>query len=184
MHSEARRPIVTFGATDAEVFLGDITSLEVDAIVNAANSQLWMGSGVAGAIKRAGGKGIEEEAVHLGPIPVGESVVTSAGNLKARHVIHAAVMGPDLMTNADLIRQATRTALLRAKERSLTSIALPALGTGVGAFPLVEAARIMAQAVRDHCLKGTSLRKVVFAVLGQAACEEFTEALKKAADET
>lgn len=184
MHSEARRPVVTFGDTDAEVFLGDITSLEVDAIVNAANSELWMGAGVAGAIKRVGGQNIEDEAVRLGPIPVGESVVTSAGNLKARHVIHAAAMGPDLMTNADLIRQATRTALLRAKERSLTSIALPALGTGIGAFPLVEAARLMAQTVRDHCLKETSLRKVVFAVLGQAACEEFTEALKKAADET
>lgn len=174
---------MTFGVTDVGIFLGDITTLEVDAIVNAANSQLWMGAGVAGAIKRAGGKGIEEEAVRLGPIPVGESVVTSGGMLKARYVIHSAAMGPDLMTNADLIRQATRTALLRARERNLTSIALPALGTGVGAFPLVEAARIMAQAVRDHCLKGTSLRKVIFAVLGQAACEEFSEALKKAADE-
>lgn len=174
---------MTFGATDAEVFLGDITELEVDAIVNAANSQLWMGAGVAGAIKRAGGEGIEEEAVRLGPISVGESVVTSAGNLKAQYVIHAAAMGPDLITNADMIRQATWTALLRAKERNLSSIALPALGTGVGAFPLVEAARIMAQTARDHCLKETSLRRVIFAVLGQAACEEFTEALKKAADE-
>lgn len=172
-----------FGATDAEVFLGDITSLEVDAIVNAANSQLWMGAGVAGAIKRVGGQAIEDEAVRLGPIPVGESVVTSAGRLKARYVIHAAAMGPDLMTNTDMIRQATRTALLRAKERNLTSIALPALGTGVGAFPLVESARVMAQTVRDHCLKETSLRKVAFAVLGQAAFAEFTEALKKAADE-
>lgn len=174
---------MTFGATDAEVFLGDITSLEVDAIVNAANSQLWMGSGVAGAIKRASGKGIEEEAVRLGPIPVGESVVTSAGNMKTRHVIHAAAMGPDLVTNGATIRKATETALLRAREKNLSSIALPALGTGVGAFPLQDAARIMAQAVRDHCLKETSLRKVVFAVLGQAALEEFTEALKKAADE-
>jgi O-acetyl-ADP-ribose deacetylase (regulator of RNase III) len=183
MHSEARGPVVTFGTTDAEVFLGDITHLEVDAIVNAANSQLWMGAGVAGAIKRAGGQAIEDEAVRLGPIPVGESVVTSAGNLKARYVIHAAAMGPDLVTGGTNIRRATETALLRAKEKSLSSIALPALGTGVGAFPLNEAARLMTQTVRDHCLQGTSLRKVVFAVLGQAAFAEFTEALKKAADE-
>jgi O-acetyl-ADP-ribose deacetylase (regulator of RNase III) len=115
---------------------------------------------------------------------VGESVVTSAGKLKARYVIHSAAMGPDLVTDSAKIRKATETALHRAREKNLRSIALPALGTGVGAFPLQDAARIMAQAVRDHCLKGTSLRKVVFAVLGQAACEEFTEALKKAADET
>ncbi len=183
MVSDARKPIVTFGATDIEVALGDITALEVDAVVNAANSHLWMGAGVAGAIKRAGGQTIEAEAVRLGPIPVGESVVTSAGNLKARYVIHAAAMGPDLVTDGAKIRNATETALMRGKERNLSSIALPALGTGVGAFPLPEAARIMAQAVRDHCLKETSLRKVVFAVLGQAAFEEFSEALKKAADE-
>jgi len=92
-------------------------------------------------------------------------------------------MGPDLVTGGTNIRRATETALLRAKEKSLSSIALPALGTGVGAFPLNEAARLMTQAVRDHCLQGASLRKVVFAVLGQAAFAEFTEALKKAADE-
>lgn len=173
----------TFGETQVAVFLGDITTLEVDALVNAANSQLWMGAGVAGALKRAGGVEIEEEAVRLGPIPVGESVVTRAGRLKARYVIHSAAMGPDLVTDGTKIKRATETALLRAKERNLTSIALPALGTGVGAFPLPEAARIMAQAVRDHCLAGTPLKKIIFAVLGQAAQEEFSEALKKAADE-
>jgi O-acetyl-ADP-ribose deacetylase (regulator of RNase III) len=183
MESVSGNPIVTFKETEVLIFLGDITSLDVDGVVNAANSQLWMGAGVAGAIKRAGGQEIEEEAVGLGPIPIGESVVTKAGKLKARHVIHAAAMGPDLVTDAGKIRRATETALLRAKERNLASIALPALGTGVGAFPLPDAARIMAQSVRDHCLAGTSLRKVVFAVLGQAAREELTEALKKAADE-
>jgi O-acetyl-ADP-ribose deacetylase (regulator of RNase III) len=183
MDSLSGKPAATFGTTDALVFLGDITSLEVDALVNAANSQLWMGAGVAGALKRIGGQEIEEEAVRLGPIPIGESVVTQAGKLKARYVIHAAAMGPDLVTDGTKIRRATETALLRAKERNLTSIALPALGTGVGAFPLSEAARIMAQAVRDHCLAGTPLKKVIFAVLGQAAQEEFSEALKKAADE-
>lgn len=183
MDSVSGNPIVTFKETEVMVFLGDITGLEVDAVVNAANSQLWMGAGVAGAIKRAGGQEIEEEAVRLGPIPVGESVVTKAGKLKARYVIHAAAMGPDLVTDEIKIRRATETALLRARERNLASIALPALGTGVGAFPLPEAARIMAQAVRDHCLDGTPVKKVIFAVLGQAAREEFTEALKKAADE-
>ena len=183
MNVDSRSSGGTFGTTDVEVVLGDITLLEVDAVVNAANSQLWMGAGVAGAIKRVGGQAIEDEAVRLGPILVGESVITSAGSLKARYVIHAAAMGPDLVTGAVNIRKATETALLRAKEKSLSSIALPALGTGVGAFPLNEAARLMAQGVRAHCLQGTSLRKVIFAVLGQAAFAEFTEALKKAADE-
>jgi O-acetyl-ADP-ribose deacetylase (regulator of RNase III) len=183
MNVDSRSSGVTFGTTDVEVVLGDITLLDVDVVVNAANSQLWMGAGVAGAIKRVGGQVIEDEALRLGPIPVGESVVTSAGSLKARYVIHAAAMGPDLVTGGANIRKATETALLRAKEKSLSSIALPALGTGVGAFPLNEAARLMAQGVRDHCLQGTSLRKVIFAVLGQAAFAEFTEALKKASDE-
>ena len=105
---------------------GDICDRSVDAIVNAANSQLWMGGGVAGAIKRRGGGDIEREATAQGPIPVGESVVTSAGALKARYVIHAAVMGPDLVTSADHIRRATLTALTRADELGLESIAVPA----------------------------------------------------------
>ena len=99
------------GATTLEVLHGDITACTVDAIVNAANNYLWMGAGVAAAIKRTGGQVIEDEAVRQGPIPVGEAVVTGGGLLKARYVIHAAAMGQDLVTNADLIRQATISSL-------------------------------------------------------------------------
>src|SRR5919109_2245967 len=99
--------ITHLGATTLEVVQGDITTYAVDAIVNAANSHLWMGAGVAGAIKRKGGQVIEDEAVRQGPIAVGEAVVTGGGALKAHHVIHAAAMGQDLLTTADLIHQAT-----------------------------------------------------------------------------
>jgi O-acetyl-ADP-ribose deacetylase (regulator of RNase III) len=118
------------------VLEGDITTRQVDAIVNAANNAFWMGSGVAGAIKSRGGQQIERDAVAQGPVEPGESVVTGAGALAARHVIHAAVMGQDLETDGDLIARATASALARAAERGLASIAFPALGTGVGGFPL------------------------------------------------
>src|ERR671919_2015083 len=122
------------GATTLEVVQGDITACTVDAIVNAANNHLWMGAGVAGAIKRQGGQVIEDEAVRQGPIAIGEAVVTGGGSLKARYVIHAAAMGQDLVTNADFIRQATIHSLQHAIDLGLASIALPALGTGVGGF--------------------------------------------------
>src|SRR5919197_5940657 len=108
----------------------DIATLDVDAAVNAANDQLWMGAGVAGALKRVGGEEIEREAMAKGPIAVGDAVVTGAGRLRARHVIHAAVMGQDLRTNADAIRRATRAALARAEEIGARTVAMPAFGTG------------------------------------------------------
>ena len=153
---------------------GDICDREVDAIVNAANNQLWMGGGVAGAIKRRGGREIEEEAMAKGPIPVGEAVATGAGALKAKWVIHAAVMGPDLVTSADYIRRATLSALARAKDLGLRSIAFPALGTGVGSFSLEECARIMRDAVREHVAAGTTLARVEFVLFGQQAYQAFT----------
>src|SRR5437588_4811198 len=121
---------------ELEVIESDIASLEVDAIANAANDRLWMGAGVAGAIKRAGGEEIEREAVAKGPIAIGDAVATGAGRLPARHVIHAAVMGQDLVTNAVAIRRATRRTLEVAEELGAASAALPAFGTGVGGFPL------------------------------------------------
>src|SRR5918912_1298433 len=117
---------------ELEVREGDITQLEVDAIANAANEHLWMGAGVAGAIKRAGGAEIEREAVAKGPIPVGEAVATRAGALRARWVVHGAVMGQDLRTNADLVRRTTASCLRVADELGAESLALPAFGTGVG----------------------------------------------------
>jgi O-acetyl-ADP-ribose deacetylase (regulator of RNase III) len=152
---------------------GDIAQQDAEAIVNAANNHLWMGAGVAGAIKRAGGGEIEEEAVAKGPIPIGEAVVTDGGRLKARYVIHAAVMGRDLLTDADKIRQATQNSLRRADELALKSIAFPALGTGVGGFSLQECARIMLNVVRKHGASGTSLERVVFVLHDEPAYQAF-----------
>jgi O-acetyl-ADP-ribose deacetylase len=157
---------------------GDITAQTVDAIVNAANNMLWMGSGVAGAIKKRGGSSIEWEAVKQGPIAKGDAIVTSAGTLPMRCVIHAAVMGPTLRTNADLIGRATRSALDRAREQQVASIAFPALGTGVGGFPIAECAKVMLQAVRDHAASqpATTVREVRFVLFGQEAFQTFVSA--------
>ena len=162
-----------------ELHRGDITRLEVEAIVNAANNHLWMGGGVAGAIKRAGGQQIEDEAMAKGPAPVGEAVVTTGGRLKARYVIHAAVMGQDLQTDAEKVRLATESSLRRAEELGIESVAFPALGTGVGGFPVEECARIMLGAVREHLKGKTGLRRVVFALWGEPAYQAFQAALEQ-----
>jgi len=145
-----------------KVIQGDVTDSEVDAIVNAANNHLWMGAGVAGAIKRKGGKEIEDEAMKKGPIPIGEVVVTSAGKLKAKYVIHAAVMGQDLVTNEEYIKNATQNSLKRAEELEIESIAFPAFGTGVGGFPMDKCARIMLDQAKDFSKKTKHLKEVLF----------------------
>ena len=160
---------------ELEVVEGDITQLEVDAIANAANDHLWMGAGVAGAIKRAGGAEIEREAVAKGPIPVGEAVATGAGALRARWVVHGAVMGQDLRTDADLVRRTTASCLRVADELGAESVALPAFGTGVGGFPLEECARLMVEETRQF--EPRTLRRVVFAVFGDEARRVFERAL-------
>jgi O-acetyl-ADP-ribose deacetylase len=161
---------------EPEVIEGDITALEVDAIANAANNHLWMGSGVAGAIKRAGGEEIEREAVAKGPIEVGEAVATSGGKLAARWVIHGAAMGQDLRTDAKLVRRTTESCLRVAEELGAQSLALPAFGTGVGGLPLEECAQVMVDAVRAH--EPTSLQRVVFAVFGDEPRAAFEAALR------
>jgi O-acetyl-ADP-ribose deacetylase len=162
---------------ELEVVEGNIAELDVDAIANAANNHLWMGAGVAGAIKRAGGEEIEQEAVAQGPIVVGDAVATGGGRLKAQHVIHGAVMGQDLRTNAELVAQTTRRSLELADELGARSLALPAFGTGVGGFPLAECAEIMVREVRAH--EPASLERVVFAVYGDEAEAAFRRALGK-----
>lgn len=152
---------------------GDITDVEADAIVNAANSSLCMGAGVAGAIKRKGGESIEEEAIGKGPIPVGEAVATGAGNLPAKYVIHAAVMGPDLQTDAQKIKQATLNSFKRADELGVHSIAFPALGTGVGGFPLQQAAKVMFRAIAEHLSQKTPLQEVMIILYSGDAYEAF-----------
>ena len=160
---------------ELEVVEGDISRIEVDAVANAANDQLWMGAGVAGALKRAGGEEIEREAMAKGPIECGTAVATGAGRLSARYVIHGAVMGQDLATNAELIERTTRRCLEVADELGCESLALPAFGTGVGGFPLAECARLMIGAAREY--EPVSLRRVVFAVFGADARDVFVRAL-------
>jgi O-acetyl-ADP-ribose deacetylase (regulator of RNase III) len=162
------------GDLSLDVVEGDITTLDVDAIANAANDRLWMGAGVAGAIKRAGGEEIEREAVAKGPIPVGDAVATGAGRLKARYVIHGAVMGQDLRTDAELVARTTRRSLEVADELGAESLALPAFGTGVGGFPLDECARIMVAEARSY--EPRSVCRVVFAVYGPEAARAFRAA--------
>lgn len=157
------------GTPRIEIVRGDIAQVAVDAIVNAANDQLWMGAGVAGALKRAGGDEIEREAMAKGPIAVGDAVATGAGRLRARWVIHAAAMGQDLRTDAEKIRRATTSALRVADELGARSVAFPALGTGVGGFPVDDCARIMVGAVRDHLAAGSAIEQVLFVLRGDDA---------------
>jgi O-acetyl-ADP-ribose deacetylase (regulator of RNase III) len=160
---------------ELEIVEGDIAALVVDAIANAANDRLWMGAGVAGAIKRAGGDEIERDAVAKGPIAVGDAIATGAGRLPARWVIHAAVMGQDLRTSVDAIATATSRTLEVADELGAESLALPAFGTGVGGFPIDECARLMVAEARAH--EPRTLRRVVFAVYGAEAEAAFRTAL-------
>ncbi len=170
---------LTIEHTIVRVQRADITQLEVDAIVNAANTELWMGGGVAGAIKRAGGEVIEQEAKAKGPIPVGGAVVTGAGRLPCRYVIHTATMGPDLVTDEQKIRLATRNGLRRADELRLTSIAFPALGTGVGGFALDEAAQLMVDEIATHLRGGSSIMTVILTAFNSDAERAFTQALER-----
>jgi O-acetyl-ADP-ribose deacetylase len=154
---------------------GDIAAVEADAVANAANDRLWMGAGVAGALKRAGGEEIEQEAMAQGPIPLGDAVATTAGRLPARWVIHGAVMGQDLRTDGHLVRRTTRSCLELADELGCRSLALPAFGTGVGGFPLAECARVMVEEARSF--EPRSLERVIFAVFGREAYDAFSSAL-------
>jgi O-acetyl-ADP-ribose deacetylase (regulator of RNase III) len=160
------------------VVQGDIADQETDAIVNAANDHLWMGSGVAGAIKHKGGAAIEREAMAKGPIPVGTAVITSAGSLKTKRVIHAAVMGQDLHTNADFIEKATRGSLWLAEHEGLGSISLPALGTGVGGFSLFHCASLMVGVAIEFMISAAVLREVRFVLYDKEAKEAFENELK------
>jgi O-acetyl-ADP-ribose deacetylase len=154
---------------------GDIAAETTDAIVNAANNAFWMGAGVAGALKARGGASIEAEAVAQGPVAPGECVVTTAGRLGARRVIHAAVMGQDLRTSAALIGEATRRALRAADDEQLESVAFPAFGTGVGGFALDACARIMIDAIRVYAPAAQTMRLVRLVLFGQPAYRAFVE---------
>jgi O-acetyl-ADP-ribose deacetylase (regulator of RNase III) len=167
------------GPSTISIERGDITDSPVDAVVNAANTTLAMGAGVAGAIKRKGGLIVEEEAMRQGPVEVGEAVLTTGGNLVATHVIHGAVMGPDLKTDAETIAKTTKAILAMADKHRITSLALPALGTGVGHVPPQVSADAMLQEVVAHLKGSSSLRKVTFVLYQDDAYRIFTETLKR-----
>ena len=169
----------TFDGKKIVLIQGDITDSETDAIVNAANDHLWMGSGVAGAIKAKGGSEIEKEAMAKGPIPVGEAVATSAGKLKTKYVIHAVVMGQDLQTNENYIRDATWNSLKKAEELKLSSIAFPALGTGVGGFPVDKCADLLINTIAGFFRDNKFINEVHFALFGKEDYDVFTLVLEK-----
>jgi O-acetyl-ADP-ribose deacetylase len=159
---------------ELDVIQADVTKLEVDAIANAANTQLKHGGGVAGAISRAGGPEVQRESDERAPIGLGDAVETTAGEMPARSVIHAATMELGGPTSAEIIERATASTLAKAEELGCQSLALVAFGTGVGGFPLDEAARLMVGVAREH--QG-ELEHIVFAVHGDEAERAFREAL-------
>jgi O-acetyl-ADP-ribose deacetylase (regulator of RNase III) len=157
------------GDLTVEVLQGDLTQQDVDAIVNAANNDLELGGGVAGAIARAGGPQIQAECRAIGPIAVGDAAITGGGQLTARFVIHAASMRLGGRTNAESLRGSTRRSLEIANQRQLRSVAFPAVGTGIARFPIDNCARIMLEAVAAHAQTGTSLNEVRFVLFGADA---------------
>jgi O-acetyl-ADP-ribose deacetylase (regulator of RNase III) len=160
-----------------ELWNGDICDLEVDAIVNAANPSMWMATGVGGAIKRAGGDTIEFAAVRQAPVPLGQAIVTAGGKLAARTVIHAVSLDRDRRTSASAIADAVRSSMARAREIGARTIAFPALGTGVGGFPLEAAARITVDTVRSELEQSPTIDHVIFALRGAEAYQAFKLAL-------
>ena len=157
----------------------DITDLETDAMVNAANDHLWMGSGVAGAIKAKGGDEIEKEAMSKGPAKIGEAIVTTAGKLKAKYVIHAVLMGQDLQTKENYIKDATLNSLKRAEELKLNSIAFPALGTGVGGFPVDRCAEVIINTTAGFLRNNQFVKEVYFVLFHKSDLDVFSLVLEK-----
>ena len=155
--------------------LGDITDFDVDAIVNAANNDLQLGGGLAGAIRRKGGPQIQAQCDKIGAIPVGGAAITSGGNLKARHVIHAASMQLGGGTTAHSLRSSTAHALRIAAQNGLKSVALPAIGAGIGGFAMRACAEIMLQETVKHFEQPTSIEKVIFVLFDKPALDVFQE---------
>jgi len=166
------------GGILVRTYIGSITTLSVDAVVNAANSDLWMGSGVAGAIKRKGGDIIEQEAMAQGPIKPGEAVITSAGSLSAKYVIHCAGMSPGEPATFDFVKSSVREALRLATENELTSIAFPAIGAGVGGLSKEQSTKAIIEAIEDHSTNADSIKEVVLVSLDPEVDGAFRHALK------
>ena len=157
---------------------GDITDMEVDAIVNAANTDLVLGSGVAGAIRKKGGDTIQKECDNIGRIPLGQAVITGAGKLKSKYIIHAAGMHLGGRVTEESLRDSTMNCLLRANEKGIKTIAFPAIGTGVGGFPVAECARVMIDTVIDHFKSYQNIETVYFVLFDEKSFIVFDDYLK------
>jgi len=158
---------------------GDLTETDADAIVNAANNDLKLGGGLAGVIRRKAGDALQRECDAIGTIPVGGAAITSAGKLKARHVIHAASMQLGGLTTGRALRSSTAHSLRIAAEKGLRTIAFPAIGTGIGGFPLSECAAIMLKEAAEHLKSPTSLEKIYFVLFDKPALSAFEKALRE-----
>lgn len=166
--------------TQLRMVRGDITSVDAEAIVNSANNDLVLGGGVSGAIRRVAGPAVQDECHKIGTIPLGEAVVTSAGNLKAKWIIHAAVNPLGLWADAKSVRNAARNALRRAEEKKVKSLAFPAIGTGAGALPVERCAEILIEEVTKHCSSAeTSLEEVLFVLYDEKPFGIFDEKFKQ-----
>jgi O-acetyl-ADP-ribose deacetylase len=175
--TEGGKAITKRAAQRIVIQQGDLTEMETDAIVNAANNDLLLGGGVAGAIRRKGGDEIQRECNEIGSIPVGYAAITTGGKLKAKHVIHAASMQLGRNTTAEALRHSTEHALRIAWERGLKTIAFPAVGTGIAGFPMEECAEIMLQEAVQHLERGSSLEKIYFVLFDEDATKTFKAAL-------
>ena len=158
---------------------GDITDADVEAVVNAANNDLQLGAGVAGAIRRKGGPSIQEECDRIGSITLGEAAITSGGRMKAKYVIHAASMKLGERTTAENLEVSTRNSLRRADEKKVRSIAFPAIGTGVAGFDTRRCAEIMLRVAAEHLKSKTSLERVVFVLFDLQSREIFDQTWKR-----
>jgi O-acetyl-ADP-ribose deacetylase (regulator of RNase III) len=161
------------------ILQGDLTEMDTDAIVNAANNDLILGAGVAGAIRRKGGEEIQRACEAIGSIPVGYAAITTGGRLKAKYVIHAASMGLGGLTNADTLRRSTAHSLHIAAERGLKTIAFPAIGTGIARFPVEDCAEIMLDEAARHLESSTTLESIYFVLFDEAARKVFESAWKR-----
>lgn len=163
-----------------EVVIGDITKMDIESIVNPANSLMIMGGGVAGAIKRAGGEEIEKEAMKQAPVPIGEAIVTKAGKLRTKYVIHAPTMErPAMRTNTNKVRAATKAALRKADEYGISEIAFPGMGTGVGGLDFEIAADTMVLAIKEYIDNGTNIKRIVLVALQKDLGAAFCKAIEK-----
>ncbi|HUS45559.1 MAG TPA: macro domain-containing protein [Phycisphaerae bacterium] len=165
-----------------KILQGDLTEQDADAIVNAANDDLQLGGGVAGAIRRKGGPAVQEECNRVGPIPLGEAAVTGGGNLKARYVIHAASMRLGERTSEPNLRASTRASLLRARELGVRTIAFPAVGTGIAGFPMRRCAEVMLEEVARHLEGDTSLEEIRFVLYDNVAHQAFRDVFEALPD--